>query len=185
LPNYRRMVRPGGTFFFTVVTARRSPLFADDRARSILGECLRDERISRPFVVEAIVLLPDHLHAMWTLPEADTDFSTRWSWIKAQFTRRWLSGGGRESAVLPGQARKRQRGVWQARFHEHTVRDEDDFLRLADYIHFNPVKHGLAAHPGEWPWSSFHRHVKKGFDPPEWAHPQDTTWAGLDESLLE
>ena len=185
MPNYRRMVRPGGTFFFTIVTAGRSPLFADEVARSILGACLREERIARPFVVEAIVLLPDHLHTMWTLPEEDADFSTRCSSIKARFTRRWLSGGGRESAVRPGQARKRQRGVWQSRFHEHTIRDDDDFVRLVDYIHFNPVNHGLAPHPGEWPWSSFHQHVQKGFYPPEWSHPQDKTWAGLDTRLLE
>ena len=132
MPNYRRMVRPGGTFFFTLVTATRQPVFGDASARSLLGECFRDVKATRPFVVEAIVLLPDHLHAMMTLPEGDSDFSTRWSAIKARFTRQWLSQGGRESTLRPGHAREGRRGVWQARFFEHTIRDEDDFLHHAD-----------------------------------------------------
>ncbi len=172
MPNFRRRVQPGGTFFFTVVTADRRPIFQTDAARSLLGACLREERALRPFEVEALVLLPDHVHAMLTLPPGDPDFSTRWSSIKARFTRRWLSRGGREVTPPPGQAREGRRGVWQARFFEHTIRDEDDFLRHADYIHFNPVKHGLANHPAEWPWSSFHRHVAMGFYPPEWAKPE-------------
>ena len=185
MPNFRRMVRPGGTFFFTLVTAGRRPLFDEQRARVLLGTCLRDQRTTRPFVVEAVVLMPDHFHTMWTLPEDDSDFSIRWSSIKAQFTRQWLKAGGSEFGRLPGQAREGRRGVWQSRFYEHTIRDEDNFLRHADYIHFNPVKHGHVGHPSEWPWSSFHRHVAKGFYPPEWARPDQASASLLDQTLLE
>jgi putative transposase len=172
MPNFRRNWLPGGTFFFTVVTAGRAPLFGDDRARALLGTCLRQERAARPFDVDAIVLLHDHLHALWTLPPGDFDFSKRWSSIKSRFTREWLAGGGAEQAVPPGQHLQERRGVWQARFFEHTIRDEDDLIQHADYIHFNPVKHDLADCPRDWPWSSFRRFVRLGDYPIDWACSQ-------------
>lgn len=168
MPQYRRAIVPGGTFFFTVVTGGRHPLFADERARWLLGNVIRDCRDRFPWTLDAIVLLPDHLHAIWTLPSGDDGYSSRWSWIKREFTRRWLSSGGNESFRSLGQSRQRRRGVWQPRFWEHAIEDEDDFSNHFDYIHFNPVRHGYVERVRDWPWSSFHRWVRVGVYPPEW-----------------
>ena len=188
MPNFRRNWVPGGTFFFTVVTAGRAPLFHDESARNLLGNCFREERATRPFSVDAIVLLPDHLHALWTLPPGNFDFSTRWSSLKARFTREWLASGGAEQDLLPGQHREERRGVWQPRSLEHTIRDEDDLIRHTDYIHFNPVKHGLVACPRDWPWSSFRRYVRLGDYPLDWAcsgQGQAPRFDDIDIVLLE
>ncbi|HWE36841.1 MAG TPA: transposase [Isosphaeraceae bacterium] len=142
MPDYRRNWVPGGTFFFTVVTAGRAPIFRDVKAVTLLGSCLRHERRERRFRIEAIVVLPDHFHTIWSLPEGDSDFATRWAAIKGRFTRQWLASGMPEQPVHPGQGREQRRGVWQPRFMEHTIRDEDDFIHHIEYIHFNPVKHG-------------------------------------------
>jgi len=115
-----------------------------------------------------VVLLPDHLHCLWTLPDGDADFSTRWRKIKESFTRAFLTAGGQETVPSAGQKRKGLRGVWQQRFGEHTIRDEEDFRRHADYIHFNPVKHELARCVHEWPHSSFRRWVRLGFYDEDW-----------------
>jgi putative transposase len=188
MPNYRRNFVPGGTFFFTVVTAGRMPLFGEEFARTLLGRCFRQERVTRPFSTDAIVLLPDHLHALWTLPSGDFDFSTRWSAIKSRFTREWLASGGTERAVRPGQHREERRGIWQPRFFEHTIRDEDDLIQHADYIHFNPVKHALARCPRDWPWSSFRRFVRRGDYPIYWACSDPTQiprFDNIDTDLME
>lgn len=169
MPNYRRAYVPGGTFFFTVVTCRRHPLFADEMARQLLGNVLRECQKEWPFEINAIVLLHDHLHAIWTMPRGDTRYSARWSWIKKEFTSRWLKQGGREQAISKSQRDENRRGIWQRRFWEHTLEDEDDFERHFDYIHFNPVKHGYVNCPHEWEWSSFHRWVKAGVYPWHWA----------------
>ena len=188
MPNYRRNWLPGGTFFFTIVTAGRAPLFRDELARTLLGTCFRQERATRPFTIDAVVLLPDHLHAIWSLPPGDFDFSTRWSSIKSRFTREWLARGGTEQPVLAGQHREERRGIWQPRFLEHTIRDEDDLIQHVDYIHFNPVKHGLATCPREWPWSSFGRFVRQGDYPIDWACSQQSQaprFDGIDIDLIE
>ena len=188
MPDFRRYHVAGGTFFFTVITARRARLFGDEEACRWLGECFREERQARPFRVEAIVLLPDHLHAIWTLPRGDSDYSTRWSAIKSAFTRRWLRAEGAEQAVPRGHRREGRRGVWQARFIEHTIRDEDDFIHHVEYIHYNPVKHGLVRCPRDWSWSSFHRHAKLGFYPIDWGCSEGLMLPSLDRvrsDLLE
>jgi len=172
MPNFRRNWVPGGTFFFTIVTAGRAPLFREESARTLLGACFRRERLARPFDINAVVLLPDHLHAVWTLPPGDHDFSTRWSSIKSRFTREWLANGGTEQPVLAGQHREERRGIWQPRFFEHTMHDGDDLIQHVDYIHFNPVKHGWAKCPSDWPWSSFRRYVRQGDYPIDWACSQ-------------
>ncbi len=169
MPNFRRFWIPGGTFFFTVVTAGRAPLFRDESARKLLGNAFRQELLLRPFSTVAIVLLPEHLHALWTLPAGDFDFSTRWSSIKSRFTREWLASGGSEQKVPDGQRRQERRGVWQARFYEHTIRDEDDLIQHVDYIHFNPVKHYLTNCPSDWEWSTFRRYVQQGDYPMDWS----------------
>jgi putative transposase len=118
--------------------------------------------------INAIVLLPDHLHTIWTLPPGDVDYSGRWNWIKHEFTRLWLEGIGTESKISESRRREGRRGVWQPRFWEHTIESDEDFERHFDYLHYNPVKHGLAASPGDWKWSSFHRWVRLGVYPRDW-----------------
>ena len=147
MSDYRRYYQPGGTSFFTVVAYRRFHLFAEQGAQTLLGEVMREVRGELPFETIAIVLLPDHLHAIWALPSGDEDYSTRWKEIKSRFTKRWLAIGGREMPVTPAQRKRGTRGIWQRRFIEHLVRDEDDLAAHADYIHFNPVKHGHTRRP--------------------------------------
>ena len=168
MPNWRRAYVPGGTFFFTVVTDGRQPLFGNAAARLALGEVMRQCRRAWSFELNAVVLLPDHLHAIWTLPRGDTNYSGRWAWIRREFTKRWLANGGGEQPVSEGRQRDGRRGVWQPKFWEHTLADEEDFERHFDYIHFNPVKHRYVTHPAAWPWSSFHRWVQAGVYPKTW-----------------
>ncbi len=153
---YRRNVVPGGTFFFTVTLAdRRSSVLVDHVG--LLRRAFRNARDRKSFVVDAIVILPDHLHAILTLPPGDSDFSGRWRAIKAEFTRSIVRTG----ATIPRDDRGEYL-LWQRRFWEHTIRDDQDFERCANYIHFNPVKHRLVSIPGEWPFSSLHRYVRAG-----------------------
>ena len=182
MPNYRRWYVPGGTYFFTVVTAGRRPFLTMPLARRVLHDAIEAIRSKHPFDVTAIVLLPDHLHAIWTLPDGDTAYSLRWSRIKAEFTRKFLLAGGVEGGRSASRVRRRERGIWQRRFWEHVCRDEDDLKRFLDYLHWNPVKHGLVQRVKDWRWSSFQRYVDlgeydlewgtadpcPGFDKPEW-----------------
>jgi len=181
MPNWRRSLTPGGTFFFTVVTDRRARFLTTPLARNVLSNTIRGCQSQWPFKIDAIVLLPDHLHTIWTLPLGDTDYSKRWAWIRKEFTKSWLSQGGNEQIQTAGRHRDQRRGVWQAKFWEHTIQDEEDFDRHFDYIHFNPVKHGLVKSPQEWPWSSIHRWVKKGVYPVDWAHGSDDVSLNFDD----
>ncbi len=168
MPNYRRSVSPGGTFFFTQVTFERSPFLCDEVARTILHNVIEQCQNLWLFELEAIVLLPDHHHAMWSLPENDSDYSRRWGWLKKTFTQRWLAEGGRESSISEGKLRDGRRGVWQPKFWEHTLRDDDDFNEHLNYIHYNPVKHGLVKCPHHWPYSSFRKWVRRGMYDVDW-----------------
>ena len=159
MPEYRRAFQPGGTFFFTVVTNFRRRILTIPLARIALHQAFDRVRTRHPFEIEAIVLLPDHLHCIWTLPEDEADFSTRWRLIKTRFTSSFLQAGGRESGRSQSRRRHGERGVWQRRYWEHTVRDENEYEQLCDYIHYNPVKHGYVACPHEWAYSSFQRFV--------------------------
>jgi putative transposase len=166
MPNYRRIWIPGGTYFFTVTLAdRRSDILTTHIAD--LRAAFLSVRRTRPFATDAIVVLPDHIHAIWTLPPGDADYATRWSHIKATFSRA-LPASGRVSA---SRVRKRERGIWQRRYWARAIVDEHDFAAHIDYVHINPVKHGLAASVGEWPWSSFHRYVRDGVLARTWAAP--------------
>jgi putative transposase len=171
--NYRRYRVEGATYFFTVVTDSRVPFLCGDTARVLLHRVFAECRARWPFTIDAIVLLPDHLHTIWTLPEADASYSRRWGWLKKEFTKGWLEAGNAEQPVSAGRERKRYRGVFQPRFWEHLIRDEDDFIRHADYIHFNPVKHGYAKSAWDWEWSSFRQQVSKGWYPQDWAAAGD------------
>jgi len=168
MPEYRRLFRPGGTYFFTLVTVDRRPFLCDDLARFLLHESIAAARTNHPFHINGIVLMPDHLHMMITLPEDDQDFSHRLAAIKAIFTHDYLAAGGRESLQSASRRRHRHRGVWQRRFWEHLIRDQDDFNNHLDYIHYNPVKHSRAACPHAWAYSSFKRWVSSDGYEPSW-----------------
>jgi len=160
MANYRRHYVPGGTYFFTLVTAHRIPWLAREDGRRVLGDALRTVRAARPFRMDAIVVLPDHLHCIWTLPDGDSDFSGRWKSIKHRCTRR-LRATGWSSRTAP----------WQRHYWEHLIRDEEDFRNHLDYVHYNPVKHGLCDVPSEWPASSFDRYVDAGVYSCDWGGP--------------
>jgi putative transposase len=160
---YRRNFIPGGTYFFTATLAdRRSTALVDhvDALRS----AVREARRARPFAIDAIVILPDHLHTILSLPAGDADFSGRWRRIKGHFSSALIEAGLHLKRWPNGDL-----ALWQRRFWEHTIRDEGDFARHVDYVHFNPVKHGLALRVRDWPFSSFHRYVREGLLPDDWA----------------
>lgn len=187
MADYRRYYVPGGTYFFTVVTKRRARFLCETHAREILRSKFRECQTRWPFRIEAIVLLPDHLHSIWVLPDGDGGYSQRWGWIKKEFSKEWIVSGGCEQPISPARRRRGDRGVWQPRFWEHLIDDEDDFERHFDYIHYNPVKHGLVECPRDWPFSSFHRWVDRGVYPPDWAcglqKPLD--FDDVDQSAME
>lgn len=163
MTNYRRNFVPGGSFFFTVnLSDRRLQLLTEHI--DLLRSSFRYTQQRHPFTIEAIVILPDYLHAVWTLPEEAADFATRWHVIKTAFSRALPP----REFVSESRAAKAERGIWQRRFWEHTIRDETDFARHVDYIHFNPVKHALATRVRDWPHSSFHRYVRQGVLPEDW-----------------
>lgn len=162
MSNYRRSQVPGGTWFFTVTLANRhSRLLVEEIA--LLRHAYRQTQRSRPFQTLAICILPDHLHAIWTLPDGDADFAGRWSLLKSTSSRRFPA-----SSRSPSKTRKREKGLWQRRFWEHQIRDASDLQRHVDYVHFNPVKHGLVDQVADWPHSSFHRYVAKSLLPAGW-----------------
>ena len=152
MSEYKRLYVDGGTYFFTLVTARRAPVFSAPEARLILRTALQKVRQRHPFEIVGMVVLPDHLHALWRLPANDCDFSLRWRLIKTHMTR--YAGHGKR--------------LWQHSYWEHEVRDERDLSQHLDYLHWNPVKHGLVERVQDWPWSSFHRYVASGVYPVDW-----------------
>jgi putative transposase len=160
---YRRNFVPAGTYFFTLALAdRRSSVLVDHIG--VLRIAFRRARAERPFAIDAIVVLPDHLHAVLTLPPDDADYSGRWRLIKTLFSNGVLASDGTITRHRNGEL-----ALWQRRFWEHTIRDETDFARHVDYIHFNPVKHALVPCVRDWPHSSFHRYVRQGMLPADWA----------------
>ena len=163
MTDYRRNRVPGGTYFFTVnLLDRRSDLLI--REIAVLRHAVRKVRANAPFHIDAWVVLPEHMHCLWTLPEGDTNFSARWQAIKTEFSKCIALG----EPLSVSRAAKGERGIWQRRFWEHTVYDDRDFAAHMDYIHFNPVKHGLVTRAAEWPYSSFHRCVAQGLYPQDW-----------------
>ena len=163
---YRRAFVPGGSFFFTVVTHQRRALFSSTESVEVLRNAFRTVRSTHPFEVEAMVVLPNHLHSIWTLPPDDTDFATRWRLIKTWFTKHCDPA----LRITPdvSRASRQEQALWQHRYWEHALRDENDFIRHVEYIHFNPVKHGLASSAIEWPYSSFHRYVAAKMYDADW-----------------
>src|SRR3954469_11107416 len=160
---YRRNFVPGGTYFFTVTLADRRSSMLVDQVKA-LRSAFRVARTERPFSIDAIVILPDHLHVVMSLPPDDADFSGRWRRIKGHFSTELIAAGAALKRASNGDLL-----LWQRRFWEHTIRDDGDFARHVDYIHFNPVKHGLVRCVVDWPHSTFHQYVRRGILPADWA----------------
>jgi putative transposase len=176
MTSYRRNFLHGGSFFFTVNLADRRLRLLTTHV-DLLRQAFRYARRRHPFSIDAIVVLPDHLHAIWTLPQNDANFAVRWRLIKSCFSR----GLPRGERISPSRAAKGERGIWQRRYWEHTLRDEADVGRHADYIHFNPVKHGHVTRVRDWPHSSFHHMVRLGVYPAEWAGDAAEQGSGFGE----
>jgi putative transposase len=168
MTNYRRNRVNGGSYFFTVNLADRTSTLLIDHI-DLLRSAVSYTRERHSFTVDAMVILPDHLHAVWTLPLNDADYATRWRLIKTMFSR----GVPRDENRTASRMNKGERGIWQRRYWEHTIRDDLDFSRHVDYVHINPVKHGYVTRVADWPHSSFHRYVKDGVLPSDWAGETD------------
>jgi putative transposase len=168
MSDYRRYFVPGATYFFTIVTNRRRKLFLTPQSIQRLRDAVRTVKDELPFDINAAVVLPDHMHFLWTLPPGDDGYSKRIGRIKVEFTRAISSTSQLRRSVSKSRERHRESDVWQRRFWEHTIRDEHDFERHFDYIHYNPVKHGLVTCPHAWKASSFHRWVTKGVYDLKW-----------------
>lgn len=171
MSNYRRARIAGGTYFFTLVTNERRQILTLPQGRKALRDVIEETRELLPFTVEAWVLLPEHLHCVWSLPEGDGDFSKRWGMIKAGFSKR-MKGSLERRQLTVSREKHRETSLWQRRFWEHAIRDDTDYRRHVDYIHYNPVKHGLVGYVKDWPYSTFHRYVAKGIYPKDWAGGQ-------------
>ena len=160
---YRRANIKGGTYFFTINLAnRKKTLLTDefDKLRSSFNHVKR----YHPFLLDAMVVLPDHLHFMMTLPENDNDFATRLMLIKSGFSRQITCN----EKISLSRKSKRERGIWQRRYWEHLIRDENDFATHINYIHYNPIKHGFVDKASDWQFSTIHKFIKNGIKPTNW-----------------
>ena len=185
----RRYIRArvdGATYFFTLVTYKWRRFLTSELAEQCLRHAWHKVRARRPFQVQAVCVLPNHLHVLpnhlhclWTLPEGDTDFSIRWAAIKALFSKAYLEAGGCEGRRNESRKRRGEAALWQRRFWEHVVRDEDDFIKHLEYIHYNPVKHGYVSRPADWRWSSFSRYVSLGLHDPLWGQTEPDAIADM------
>lgn len=171
---YRRSKISGACYFFTVNLSHRQERFLVERV-GLLRSVFRNVRRNHPFRIDAIVILPDHLHTIWTLPEDDNDYPKRWSLIKSSFSRALP----KTEKISQSRSNKRERGIWQRRYWEHQIRNDEDFECHVDYIHINPVKHGYVDSPSNWPYSSFHAYVREGKLSSNWAANEDIDgWFG-------
>jgi len=170
---YRRSDIAGGTYFFTVNLADRGRTLLVDQAH-ILRTVMRTVKERHPFDIDAMVVLPDHLHMLWTMPKGDNDYPTRMMLIKAGFSRLMEKGEYQGASRLS----KGERGIWQRRYWEHLIRNEEDFARHVDYIHYNPVKHGHAERAADWRYSSIHRYIEEGVVSAGWGCDEDVFEAG-------
>lgn len=174
MPHYHRAFVPGATWFFTVnlLQRRRNDLLI--RHVDLLRDAVRRVHRLHPFVVDAWVVLPEHMHCVWTLPPGDMAYPLRWRLIKTLFCRALPQDEYRS----PLRVQRGERGIWQRRYWEHLIRDDEDFRRHLDYVHINPLKHGLVGRVQDWPYSSFHRDVRRGVYPLDWGGGMDVTVAG-------
>jgi len=168
MPGYRRAKILGGTYFFTVKTFERKPILTEEPYRLALRQAIVEVRALLPFESIAWILLPDHLHTVWKLPESDANFSLRWSLIKQRVTRQCMDETGPIS-IKRSRQKRREGTIWQQRFWEHLIRNDVDLERHVNYIHYNPVKHGYVSRVLDWPYSTFHQYVRRGTYPADWA----------------
>ena len=173
---YRRSRINGGVYFFTVVTFEREKILTEPENVKLLREAFQYVIDRHAFTINAFVLLPDHLHCIWTLPPGDHDFSTRWRLVKSYFTRNCARGF--KHRHCESRKKKKEQAIWQRRFWEHLIRDDKDMLTHVEYIYYNPVKHGLVTAPEAWEYSSFHRYVRNGIYTNDWG-------AGRNLDLIE
>ena len=164
MTEYRRAHVPGATWFFTVNLAERKGNSLLVNHIEELRQAFRYVMKKHSFRLNAVVILPDHIHCIWTLPPGDSDFSMRWNLLKGHFSRAIEKG----ERISQSREKRRERGVWQRRFWEHLIRDQDDFNKHVDYIHWNPVKHGWVKSVADWPHSSFHSYAAHGIYPTNW-----------------
>ncbi len=176
---YRRATAAGGCYFFTVNLADRS---ANTLVRyiEVLRTVMSQVKQTHPFLIVAMVVLPEHLHAIWRLPPGDADYPLRWSLIKSGFSRRIAKG----EDIRASRRAKRERGIWQRRYWERQIRDDADLARHADYIHYNPVKHGWAARVMEWSHSTFHEYVRRGMVASDWGGCVDAGQGDYGEPIV-
>ncbi len=178
---YRRAKISGATYFFTVVTYNRIKILCIPDNLDLLREVFRKTLMRHPFEIDAMVVMPDHLHCIWTLPQGDSDFSMRWRLIKSYFSRKcqkpvgWVEQSETQQKV-PSRLKKKEQNVWQRRFWEHLIRNEQDFIRHVEYIHYNPVRHGYVTDPKDWEYSSFHRYVRDRVYDPKWGAGAEITF---------
>jgi putative transposase len=172
MSQYRRNYAAGGTYFFTVNLLERNKSVLTNHI-GILRESVFKVKRKRPFEIVAWVVLPDHLHAVWTLPEGDSDYSSRWREIKKAFSRQLP----KKESLSATRLKHGERGIWQRRFWEHTITSELDYQNHVDYVYLNPLKHGLVDQVKDWPYSSFHRDVARGL--------YENHWCGTDISDKE
>jgi putative transposase len=175
MPDYRRAREPGGTYFFTVVTFDRLPILTSPQNREILRFAWKDVQTRHPFETVAVCLLPDHLHAIWRLPVGDSDYPMRWKEIKRIFTREYIRHGGEDGTRNESRQKQGEAAIWQRRYWEHTFYDENDLNTHIDYVHYNPLKHGLVKQVSDWQWSTFHQYEKKGVYPANWGGEADVS----------
>lgn len=168
MSQYRRARTTGGSYFFTVVTYQRQALLIFPENRQLLREIIQQVRQEYPFIIDAWVLLPDHMHCVWTLPVGDNNYSKRWGLIKSIFSKRAGELFKREKWVTPSRIKHRESTIWQRRFWEHEIRSQEDFNHHIDYVYWNPVKHRYVSRVVDWQYSTFHRDVKAGIYPEFW-----------------
>jgi putative transposase len=169
MTQYRRSKVEGASYFFTVNCAQRRGNHLLTEHIDLLRKVIRGVRTGHPFRIDAMVVLPDHLHCIWSLPSGDADYKTRWALIKAGFSRAMPPGEQRSQSRI----QRGERGIWQRRYWEHLIRDDRDYRRHVDYIHWNPVKHGWVERVRDWPYSSFHAYVRRGVVGNDWAGEMD------------
>jgi len=175
MSNYRRSKTPGACYFFTVVTYKRQQILTKPESRRILRAVISEVKKEYPFKIDAWVLLPEHIHCIWTLPSGDADYSKRWGLIKLRFSTQAKSLFFRPELINKSKQKHRESSIWQRRFWEHEIRDQNDFNRHMDYIYYNPLKHGHVSQVIDWPFSTFHRDVKKGIYSSNWGgNPNNT-----------
>ena len=178
---YRRAKISGGTYFFTVVTYNRGKILCIPDNVDLLREGFRKILVRHPFKIDAIVVMPDHLHCIWTLPQGDSDFSMRWRLIKSYFSRKCRKPAGcveqsETQQKNSSRSKKKEQTIWQRRFWEHLIRDDRDLIHHVEYIHYNPVKHGLVKSPRDWEYSSFHRYVRENIYDKDWGAGVEITF---------